>query len=118
MQILSSPWSLKKTDTKDSWCKDFSIVYEKQEALDDDYFCPIMITKKNGIIFMREFNTIECYDTKTTTWKEIVAEDFQFYLEDISVVSHVNTFVSIRSLGEKSNKKSCRNKMFGQLSVT
>ncbi|KAI3832372.1 hypothetical protein MKX03_008392 [Papaver bracteatum] len=119
-QTVNAPymeiWSLKKTDMNDSWCLDFSIVYEKKEKFHVDYFWPIIITRDNKIIFMREFKTLECYDTKTTAWTEMVAEDPGICHEDFTVVSHVNTFVSLRSLGEKSEKKSCRNKMFGQLS--
>ncbi|MCL7038915.1 hypothetical protein MKW94_029646 [Papaver nudicaule] len=118
-QTLNAPhmeiWSLKKTDVKESWCKEFSIIYEKRGG--EQYvkhFWPIMLTKNNEIILTSEYRSIHCYDPKTATWKEIVAEDPHFDLSAIRVNSHVNTFVSLKTLGEKSNKKRCRIKMIGQ----
>ncbi|MCL7050620.1 hypothetical protein MKW94_021713 [Papaver nudicaule] len=118
-QTLKAPdmeiWSLKKTDMNESWCKDFCIVNEKEKrGARADCFWPLTITKNGEIIFTKENETIHCYDPKTTTWKEIVAEDPDFDLASIWVNSHVNTFVSLKTLGKKS---SCRTKMMGRLDV-
>ncbi|MCL7035275.1 hypothetical protein MKW94_022326 [Papaver nudicaule] len=117
-QTLKAPdmeiWSLKKTDMNESWCKDFTITYEKK---DEEDFWPIILTDDNKIIFVKDYDTIECYDPKNTTWKEIVAKDPHLNLSGIWVTSHVNTFVSLKTLGEKSNKKSCRTKKIGQLNI-
>ncbi|MCL7035276.1 hypothetical protein MKW94_022327, partial [Papaver nudicaule] len=117
-QTLNAPhmeiWSLKKSDMKESWCKYFSIVYEKEFSV--EFFWPIMVTK-NKIIFTKNYETIHCYDPETTSWKEIVAEDPDFFIENIWVIAHVNSFVSLRSLGENSRKKSRRNKKIGLLNV-
>ncbi|KAI3979445.1 hypothetical protein MKX01_001637, partial [Papaver californicum] len=49
-------WSLKKTDMSESWCKDFSIVFEMQkEGSNDEPFWPIIITENGKIIFMKDY---------------------------------------------------------------
>ncbi|MCL7035273.1 hypothetical protein MKW94_022324 [Papaver nudicaule] len=120
-QTLSAPhmeiWSLMKIDMKESWCKDFSILYEKQEQSYVEFFWPILVTRNDEIIFIKDFQTLHCYNSKTTTWKEIVAKDPHFHVESTWVIYHVNTFVSLKTLGEKSSKKSCRSKMIGRLNV-
>ncbi|KAI3850580.1 hypothetical protein MKX03_016007 [Papaver bracteatum] len=94
-------WSMKKTaDMKESWRKDFSIVYEKKEKFQEFYW-PIMVTKNNKIIFMKDNETIECYDPETTTWNEIVAYDPQFFIESISVNFPCEYFSFVKITGRK-----------------
>ncbi|KAI3874381.1 hypothetical protein MKX03_025853 [Papaver bracteatum] len=116
-QTVNAPhmeiWSLKKGDAKESWCKDFSIVHEMKRKLTLNLFWPLVITKTNKILFTHDYETIQCYDPITTTWKEIVPEDPHFLIGNVSVISQVNTFISLKALGGKS--KASRIKIIGKV---
>ncbi|KAI3996348.1 hypothetical protein MKX01_026816 [Papaver californicum] len=104
-------WSLKKRSnkrncTKKTWCMDFDIDYEGVVGSRGLWFEPILLTKNDEIIFVSEDSALYCYDPKTTTLKMISDNDEALtdYIAAFTAIPHVNTFASLKAIGEKSKR--------------
>ncbi|XP_026398436.1 F-box protein At3g07870-like [Papaver somniferum] len=60
-------WALKKNAAEASWSRDFSIAYNsgwEGEGGSEFQAMPILITKKNEVLFVHQGSTLYCYDPK------------------------------------------------------
>ncbi|KAI3912330.1 hypothetical protein MKW98_023199 [Papaver atlanticum] len=90
-------WSLKNK----IWIKDFSTVYEMNEKYKTS-FTPILLTRKGEVIFSMLECWFYCYNPRTASWKLLVDDDG---VDEIITTPHVNTFVSLKTIGEKPRRR-------------
>lgn len=116
-------WTLKQNATEASWSRDFSIAYDSAKEMNRDEFpvIPLLITKKNEFIFVHQGSKLYCYDPKSTTvinlwdeekWKSMglmtfpeLWDDDKWDLTGLTAFPHMNSFVSLKALGERSESK-------------
>ncbi|KAI3892477.1 hypothetical protein MKX03_012695 [Papaver bracteatum] len=99
-------WSLKKNTTEVSWSRDFSIAYNSACETDDEYpVQPLLITKKNEVLFVHQGSTLYCYDPKTAVVIKLWDDDSKSELIWLTAFPHMNSFVSLRALGERCESK-------------
>ncbi|KAI3892473.1 hypothetical protein MKX03_012691, partial [Papaver bracteatum] len=102
-EYLLDIWSLKKNATTEaSWSKDLSIAYDSAKEIDKDYpIVPLLITKKNEVLFVHARSILNCYDPKSTTVVKLW-DDKKWDLMMITAHPHMNSFVALKALGERS----------------
>ncbi|KAI3874049.1 hypothetical protein MKX03_016378 [Papaver bracteatum] len=90
-----------------SWSRDFSIAYNSAwEVYYVDYrIIPLLITKKNEVLFVHRDSTLHCYDPKTNTVIKLWDIVKKWELMEITAVPHMNSFASLKALGERSGSK-------------
>ncbi|KAI3874050.1 hypothetical protein MKX03_016379 [Papaver bracteatum] len=101
-------WSLKKNATEASWSRDFSIAYNSTWEMGSPSYefpvKPFLITKKNEVLFVHQGSTLYCYDPNTNTVIKLW-NDEKWELMRLCAVPHINSFVSLKALGERSKSK-------------
>ncbi|KAI3993527.1 hypothetical protein MKX01_002540 [Papaver californicum] len=93
-------WSLKGTGPQESWSREFSI-----DSANMFPCAPLLLTKKNEVLFVHRGSTLYCYDPKTTTWIKLWDNGSKEDVMYLTAFPHMNSFLSLKSLGEKSKKK-------------
>ncbi|MCL7029580.1 hypothetical protein MKW94_018367 [Papaver nudicaule] len=98
-------WSLKKNATEASWTRDFSIAYQSSLDIDHQFpVWPLLITVKNEVLFVHQGDMLCCYDPRTNMVIELW-EDKKQELNRLHASPHMNSFVSLKALGERSETK-------------
>ncbi|KAI3892470.1 hypothetical protein MKX03_012688, partial [Papaver bracteatum] len=105
-EYLLDIWSLKKTATEEpSWSKDFSIAYHSASEREYEFpVMPLLITKKNEVLFVHQGERLHCYDPKTNIVIKLW-DVKKWELMGITAVPHVNSFISLKALGERCENK-------------
>ncbi|OVA09218.1 F-box domain [Macleaya cordata] len=105
-------WSLKKmkNSTNDNmedqeyqlwtWSREFSI---RCNGWILGEYKPFALTKSGEVLFWRDNKILFRYDPKTGTLKKLSVEDWD--LKFFQAIPHMNSFVSMKALGEKSRKR-------------
>ncbi|XP_026419486.1 F-box protein At3g07870-like [Papaver somniferum] len=96
-------WSFKKDNSE--WENMFSLSCRSSGFI--DVYWPISLTLSGKLLLRSNYKTLVCYDPQTREFKELVDLDTDMVSEPmayplIESIRHINSFVSLKALGEKS----------------
>ncbi|OVA16360.1 F-box domain [Macleaya cordata] len=109
----SDIWSLKKKkkngncDIKEpeyqfwSWSKEFSIKLKGMFVRENEPFSQLFALTKNCEVLFYNHTILSRYDLKTATLEKLLNMDKCFFLYFFEAIPHMNSFVSLKALGEE-----------------